>query len=48
MDAEMLAYVLDQAAGVVIALILPTRIEKRLDTLIKDLEKFIQTLGNPL
>ena len=35
MDKELLTYVLDQAVGVVIAVILLTRIERRLDTLIK-------------
>ena len=33
MDKELLTYVLDQAVGVVIAVILLTRIERRLDKL---------------
>ena len=41
MDKELLTYVLDQAVGVVIAVILLTRIERRLDTLITHIETFM-------
>ena len=46
MDKELLTYVLDQAVGVVIAVILLTRIEKRLDMLIANIEKFMAKLEN--
>ena len=38
MDKELLTYVLDQAVGVVIAVFLLTRIERRLDVLITSIE----------
>ncbi|WP_101511932.1 YvrJ family protein [Lacticaseibacillus paracasei] len=41
MDKELLTYVLDQAVGVVIAVFLLTRIERRLDVLITSIEKFV-------
>lgn len=44
MDKELLTYVLDQAVGVVIAVILLTRIERRLDTLITHIETIMAKL----
>ena len=44
MDKELLTYVLDQAVGVVIAVCLLTRIERRLDVLITSIEKFMTKL----
>ena len=44
MDKELLTYVLDQAVGVGIAVILLTRIERRLDTLITHIETFMAKL----
>ena len=46
MDKELLTYVLDQAVGVgvVIAVFLLTRIERRLDVLITSIEKFMTKL----
>lgn len=44
MDKELLTYVLDQAVGVVIAVFLLTRIERRLDILITSIEKFMTKL----
>ncbi|ARY90608.1 MULTISPECIES: YvrJ family protein [Lacticaseibacillus] len=44
MDKELLTYVLDQAVGVVIAVILLTRIERRLDTLITNMGTFMVKL----
>lgn len=48
MDTQFLTYLMDQAVGVVIAVLLLTRIEKRLDQLIQDLEAFIEKLNKPL
>lgn len=44
MDKELLTYVLDQAVGVVIAVFLLTRTERRLDVLITSIEKFMTKL----
>ena len=44
MDKELLTYVLDQAVGVVIAVFLLARIERRLDVLITSIEKFMTKL----
>ena len=44
MDKELLTYVLDHAVGVVIAVFLLTRIERRLDVLITSIEKFMTKL----
>lgn len=38
MDNQFLTYLLDQAVGVAIAFLLITRIERRLDTLIQEID----------
>ncbi|MFD1392887.1 YvrJ family protein [Lacticaseibacillus jixianensis] len=54
MDTQTLTYLLDQAVGVAIAILLITRIERRLDTLIeeintlsKEIEAFEEKGGLP-
>ena len=44
MDKELLTYVLDQAVGVVIAVFLLTRIERRVGGLITRIEKIMTKL----
>lgn len=45
MDAELLQTILDQAIGAIFAVYLLLRIEKKLDTLIEETQKLVDTLA---
>lgn len=44
MDTNILTYLMDQAAGVLIAVILIMRVETRLDQLVKSFEEFTRQM----
>jgi len=48
MEKDLLQYVLDQASGILIALLLIVRVEKRLDQLVKSFEEFTARVINEM
>lgn len=44
MDSEIIKYMLEQSSGVIISLVLITRVESKLDNLVKSLNDLAKTI----